>query len=174
MAGEEKFGYFRLSEGTEGEDGSLSSGSSWLEVLCVWRWKLTTGCSIFVCEKKWQSHQQIQMSCNCIGESGLSSSNCLKWADQSRPAPTMANLTWGVREREIVREGSWGCQVFWTNPGLSQAKVRFGSWAEPDSYWRAEDILNDGRLNFLSWRRKYSLCWAFITMDSIWLSHFRS
>ncbi len=34
MAGEEKFGYFRLSEGTEGEDGSLSSGSSWLEVLC--------------------------------------------------------------------------------------------------------------------------------------------
>ncbi len=34
MAGEEKFGYFRLSEGTEGEDGSLSSGSSWFEVLC--------------------------------------------------------------------------------------------------------------------------------------------
>ncbi len=29
MAGEEKFGYFRLSEGTEGEDGGLSSGSSW-------------------------------------------------------------------------------------------------------------------------------------------------
>ncbi len=37
MAGEEKFGYFRLSEGTEGEDGSLSSGCGWLEVLCVWR-----------------------------------------------------------------------------------------------------------------------------------------
>ncbi len=37
MAGEEKLGYFRLSEGTEGEDGSLSSGSSWLEVLCEWR-----------------------------------------------------------------------------------------------------------------------------------------
>ncbi len=37
MAGEEKFGYFRLSEGTEGEDGSLSSGYGWLEVLCVWR-----------------------------------------------------------------------------------------------------------------------------------------
>ncbi len=31
-----------------------------------------------------------------------------------------------------------------------------------------------GRLNFLSWRRKYSLCWAFFTMDSMWLSHFRS
>ncbi len=51
MAGEEKFGYFRLSEGTEGEDGSLSSGCSWLEVLCEWRWKLTTDCSSFVCEK---------------------------------------------------------------------------------------------------------------------------
>ncbi len=36
MAGEEKFGYFRLGEGTEGEDGSLSSGCGWLEVLCVW------------------------------------------------------------------------------------------------------------------------------------------
>ncbi len=35
MAGEEKFGYFRLGEGTEGEDGSLSSGCGWLEVLCV-------------------------------------------------------------------------------------------------------------------------------------------
>ncbi len=34
MAGEEKFGYFRLSEGTEGEDGSWSGGSSWLEVVC--------------------------------------------------------------------------------------------------------------------------------------------
>ncbi len=32
-----EFGYFRLSEGTEGEDGSLSSGSSWLDVLCEWR-----------------------------------------------------------------------------------------------------------------------------------------
>ncbi len=29
--------FFRLSEGTEGEDGCLSSGSSWLEVLCEWR-----------------------------------------------------------------------------------------------------------------------------------------
>ncbi len=28
-------------------------------------------------------------------------------------------------------------------------------------------------LNILSWRRKYSLCWAFFTMDSMWLSHFR-
>ncbi len=51
MAGEEKFWYFRLSEGIEGEDGSLSSGSSWLEVLCEWRWKLTTDCFSFVCIK---------------------------------------------------------------------------------------------------------------------------
>ncbi len=40
MAGEEKFGYFRLSEGTEGEDGSLSSGTSWMEVLCEVNWRL--------------------------------------------------------------------------------------------------------------------------------------
>ncbi len=26
-----------------------------------------------------------------------------------------------------------------------------------------------GRLNFLSWRRKYNLCWAFLTMESMWL-----
>ncbi len=51
MAGEEKLGYFRLSEGTEGEDGSLSSGYSWLGVLCEWRWKLTTDCFSFVCKK---------------------------------------------------------------------------------------------------------------------------
>ncbi len=51
MAGEEKFGYFHLSEGTEGEDGSLSSGSSWLGALCEWRWKLTTDCFSFVCKK---------------------------------------------------------------------------------------------------------------------------
>ncbi len=31
-----------------------------------------------------------------------------------------------------------------------------------------------GRLNFLSWRRKYNLCWAFFTMESMWSSHFRS
>ncbi len=37
VVGEEKFVYFRLSEETEGEDGSLSSGSGWLEVLCEWR-----------------------------------------------------------------------------------------------------------------------------------------
>ncbi len=37
VVGWQKFGYFRLSEGTEGEDGSLSSGSSWLGVLCEWR-----------------------------------------------------------------------------------------------------------------------------------------
>ncbi len=35
MAEEEKFRYFRLREGTEGEDGNLSSGCGWLEVLCV-------------------------------------------------------------------------------------------------------------------------------------------
>ncbi len=51
-------------------------------------------------------------------------------------------------------------------------------------YWCAEDGFNDGRvyffssfcgrLNFLSWRRKYNLSWAIFTMESMWLSHFRS
>ncbi len=35
MTGEEKFGYFRLSEGSEGEDGSLSSDVvGWRSCLC--------------------------------------------------------------------------------------------------------------------------------------------
>ncbi len=37
IPGEENVGYFRLSEGTDGEDGSFSSRCGWLEVLCVWR-----------------------------------------------------------------------------------------------------------------------------------------
>ncbi len=41
----------RRSLDTEGEDGSLSSGSSWLGVLCEWRLKLTTDCFSFVCKK---------------------------------------------------------------------------------------------------------------------------
>ncbi len=61
MAGE-KFGYFRRSEGTEGEDGSLSSGCGLLEVLCVWRWKLTTDCTSFVW-KKWVSVISCYRSC---------------------------------------------------------------------------------------------------------------
>ncbi len=55
------FGYFRLSEGTDGEDGSLSSGCGWLEVLCVWRWELTTDCSSFVCEKVSKSSAVIEV-----------------------------------------------------------------------------------------------------------------
>ncbi len=27
---------------------------------------------------------------------------------------------------------------------------------------------------FLSWRRKYNLCWAYFAIESMWLSHFRS
>ncbi len=49
--------------------------------------------------------------------------------------------------------------------------VRFGSWAEPDSYGSAEDEFNDGRVELfqqLLWQvefsqlaNKYNLCWAF-------------
>ncbi len=35
-------------------------------------------------------------------------------------------------------------------------------------------ISSCGRLNFLSWRRKYSLCWVFFTIESMWLFHFSS
>ncbi len=37
MAGE-KFGYFGLREGTEGEEGSFISGCGWFEILHVWSW----------------------------------------------------------------------------------------------------------------------------------------
>ncbi len=43
----EKFGYFRLSEGTEGEDESLSSGWGWFEVLLV----TTDCCGDFFCKE---------------------------------------------------------------------------------------------------------------------------
>ncbi len=35
MAGEEKFGYFGLHEGTEGEEESFISGRGWFEFLRV-------------------------------------------------------------------------------------------------------------------------------------------
>ncbi len=46
--------------------------------------------------------------------------------------------------------GEWGGLYQWFArqsglPSLS-SEVRFGSWAEPDSYWRAEDWFNDGRV----------------------------
>ncbi len=59
------------------------------------------------------------MSCDCIGRVVCVFS--IVWNEQTS-APTPANLTWGVREREVVREGSWGCWVLWMNPGLSQAQ----------------------------------------------------
>ncbi len=37
--------------------------------------------------------------------------------------------------------------------------VRFGSWAEPDSYWCAEDEFNDGRVELfqqLLWQVEFS------------------
>ncbi len=36
VAGEEKFGYFCLSEGTEGEAGSFRNRCGWFEFLHVW------------------------------------------------------------------------------------------------------------------------------------------
>ncbi len=50
MPGEEKFGYFCLSEGTEGEAGSFSSRRGWFEFLCGWG-ELTADCPGFVCEE---------------------------------------------------------------------------------------------------------------------------
>ncbi len=33
-------------------------------------------------------------------------------------------------------------------------------------------LVAEPKLNLLSWRRKYSLCWAFFAIESMWLSHF--
>ncbi len=70
MAGEEKFGYFHLGEGTEGEDGSLSSGCGWLEVLCVWSCELVTDCSSFVGEKSGKSSAVIEVVAVVEGDRG--------------------------------------------------------------------------------------------------------
>ncbi len=51
MAGEEEFGYFYLSEGTEGEEGSFSSRCGWFEFLRLWSWELATDWPSFVCEE---------------------------------------------------------------------------------------------------------------------------
>ncbi len=48
MAGEEKFGYFGLHEGTEGEEGSFINGCGWFEILRVWSWELATDLVLFV------------------------------------------------------------------------------------------------------------------------------
>ncbi len=60
-----------------------------------------------------------------------------------------------------VRGPEWFCQPFfsiWISTVLGEwgglyqwfaqqsSEVRFGSWAEPDSYWCAEDWFNDGRV----------------------------
>ncbi len=57
--------------------------------------------------------------------------------------------------------GEWGglYQWFTQQSGLPSVVfcVRFGSWAEPDSYWRAEDGFNDGRVELyqqLLWQVK--------------------
>ncbi len=101
MAGEEKFGYFCLSEGTEGEDGCLSSGCSWLEVLCEWRWKLTTDCSSFVCEKSGKV-----ISCDRSGGGGEGGQrrelNVLK---RLHISGALLILLWKVR--------IWQCGLLW-------------------------------------------------------------
>ncbi len=84
--------------------------------------------------------------------------------------------------------GEWGglYQWFAQQSGLYHPKsseVRFG-WAEPDSYWRAEDGFNDGRVEQfqqLLWQvelpqlvKEVQPLLGLFTMDSMWLSHFRS
>ncbi len=52
----------------------------------------------------------------------------------------------GVREREVVRENSRGCGVFWTNPGLSQAqdtKSRLRSNGQNEVCWQLTDSSRD-------------------------------
>ncbi len=71
----------------------------------------------------------------------------------------------------VPREWGGLYQWFAQQSGLPSVVFcgQIGSWAEPDSYWCADSMMAElncfssscGRLNFLSWRRKYSLCWAF-------------
>ncbi len=42
MAGEEKFVYFGLHEGAEGDEGSFISRRGWFEFMRVWSGKLAT------------------------------------------------------------------------------------------------------------------------------------
>ncbi len=43
-------------------------------------------------------------------------------------------------------------------------------------WWQSRTVFSSscGKLNFLSCQRKNNFCWAFFTMDSMWLSRFRS
>ncbi len=65
------------------------------------------------------------------------------WGVQSHFARPFAHSEWV----QFLESGE-GC----TNDSLSSldyplsSEVRFGSWAEPDSYWSAEDGFNDGRV----------------------------
>ncbi len=53
MAWDEKFGYFGLREGTEGEEGSFISGYGWFEILRVSSWELAIYWPSFFCEESW-------------------------------------------------------------------------------------------------------------------------
>ncbi len=58
MAGVEKFGYFGLHEGTEGEEGSFINGCGWFDILRVWSWELAT--DLVLLWRKWQSHRLLR------------------------------------------------------------------------------------------------------------------
>ncbi len=69
---------------------------------------------------------------------------CWMWGVQSDFASTFAHSGW-VQLLE-VREGCTSNSLSSPDYLLQSSEVRLGSWAESDSYWSAEDVLNYGRL----------------------------
>ncbi len=66
------------------------------------------------------------------------------WGVQSDFASPFAHSGW-VQLLE-VREGCTSNSLSSPDYLLQSSEVRLGSWAESDSYWSAEDVLNYGRL----------------------------
>ncbi len=63
------------------------------------------------------------------------------------------------------------------NSPLKSSYIWFAGWPKPDSYRRAQNRLNTSWVKLcqvFSWRKKYKFCLAFFTMESMWMSHFRS
>ncbi len=69
---------------------------------------------------------------------------CWMWGVQRDFASLFAHSGWV----QSLETGEGCTNGLLSNPDypLKSSEVRFGSWAEPDSYWCSEDGLNDGRV----------------------------
>ncbi len=137
---------------------------------------------------------------DCLGEETVSVSG--RFGAQSSVASTRRNSS--KRECAGCEGPEWFCQLFcsfWIVQFLesregctndrSAVRTTLRSLLRSDliaelnqtvmicrgriQWWRSRTVSAAlcGRLNF-RWRRKYNLCWAFLTIESMWVSHFRS